>query len=535
MKTMKRTTLWFLGTLAALLLCLTAAAGATIPVASFTASNTNGSAPLTVQFFDTSANSPTSWAWSFGDIGTATTQNPSHTYTTTGTYTVTLTATNGAGSNTISLPGYIVVSKVATMPTANFGSSVTSGNVPLVVQFYDSSTNSPTSWAWSFGDGGTATTQNPSHTYTTTGTFAVTLTATNSAGSNTISKPAYLTVSAASVLPTVSFTATKTSGQIPLSVQFIDSSTNSPTAWVWLFGDGYTSLQQNPLHTYSSVGTYTVTLTASNGAGSSTVTQSGYITTTPAPPISSFTSNVTSGTVPLYIQFNDTSANAPGSWLWFFGDGGTSTVQNPVYEYTTPGSYTVILTATNSAGSNTTDIAKYITASAITMPVTSFKSDVTTGIAPLTVQFTDTSQNYPTSWLWNFGDGSISTVQNPLHSYLGAGTFSVLLTASNSAGSQTNSSSTAIVVTSGVTQAATTIPVTVPTILPAALSTTTPAPAHVTVSPVTTPAATGSSDNSSGLFMVIVVLVIVVIILAISFILRQRPPKGPHRSHGGEL
>ncbi len=251
---MKHTTLWFVGTLAALLVFLTVAAGATAPVALFTASNTNGSAPLTVQFFDMSTNSPTSWAWSFGDVGTATTQNPSHTYTTTGTFTVTLTATNADGSNTVSMPGYIVISKVATMPAANFGSSVTSGSIPLVVQFYDSSTNTPTSWAWSFGDGGTATTQNPSHTYTTTGTFAVTLTATNSAGSNTISKPAYLTVTAASVLPTVSFTSTKTSGPIPLSVQFIDTSTNSPTAWAWSFGDGYTSLQQNPLHTYSDCG-----------------------------------------------------------------------------------------------------------------------------------------------------------------------------------------------------------------------------------------------------------------------------------------
>ena len=236
--------------------------------------------------------------------------------------------------------------------------------------------------------------------------------------------------------------------------------------------------------------------------------------------------------MPLDVQFTDTSANTPVTWLWFFGDGGTSTLQNPVYEYAIPGSYTVILTATNSAGSNTTDIAKYITASALTMPVTSFTSDVTTGSAPLTVQFTDTSQNSPTSWLWNFGDGSISTVQNPLHVFLGAGSYSVILTASNSAGSQTNSSSTAIVVTSGVMPAATTIPVTVPTILPAA---TTTAPAQVTVSPVATAAATGSSENSSGLFTVIVLLVIVVVILAVLFVLRQRPPKGPHRSHGGEL
>ena len=159
-----------------------------------------------------------------------------------------------------------MVNKVAVIPAANFISSVTSGSVPLSVQFVDSSTNSPTSWAWSFGDGGTATTQSPSHTYTTTGTFTVTLTATNAAGSNTISKPAYITVATASVVPTVSFAATKTSGPIPLTVQFVDSSTNSPTSWAWSFGDGTTSVNQSPSHTYTTVGTYTVTLTATNSA-----------------------------------------------------------------------------------------------------------------------------------------------------------------------------------------------------------------------------------------------------------------------------
>ena len=162
-----------------LLLCLTAAVGATTPVASFTANPINGSVPLTVQFFDTSANYPTAWVWSFGDGGISNTQSPFHQYTAAGIYTVTLTATNADGSNTNTQTGYIVVNKVAVIPAANFISSVTSGSVPLSVQFVDSSTNSPTSWAWSFGDGGTATTQSPSHTYTTTGTFTVTLTATN--------------------------------------------------------------------------------------------------------------------------------------------------------------------------------------------------------------------------------------------------------------------------------------------------------------------------------------------------------------------
>jgi PKD repeat protein len=535
---MNRKTLWFLLTVAASLVFLTAAAGATTPGASFTANMTNGSAPLAVQFIDTSTYTPTSWTWSFGDGGTSSVESPVHVYANPGTFTVTLTATNADGSNTATETGYIVVTKVAAMPVAGFVSSVTSGSEPLAVQFVDSSTNSPASWAWSFGDGGTSTTENPSHTFTTTGTFTVTLTATNSAGSNTISKAAYIVVSPAAATPVANFAATKTAGTTPFAVQFIDTSTNSPTSWAWSFGDGYTSLQQNPLHTYSSVGTFTVTLTASNSAGSSTFTQSGYITTTLAPPIASFTSNVTSGTVPLYVQFNDTSLNSPGSWNWLFGDGNSSNVQNPVYEYTSPGNFTVVLTATNTAGFNSSAITQDINVSAVTTPVVSFMSDTTSGIVPLTVRFTDTSTNHPTSWQWNFGDGVISTAQDPVHVYTRAGNFTVILVAANSGGSGTVTSSNYVdaMVVTPVTTIPTIVPFTVMTTQPVTMSMTTPSPAEqVPVTTATTAAPAGSSGGSSGLLPGVLVLLVVIGVIAIIAILRRRPPQGPHRSHGREL
>jgi PKD repeat protein len=533
MNAMKRNSLWFLISLAVSLVFLTAAAGATTPVASFTANITNGSAPLAVQFIDTSANNPTSWTWLFGDGGSSTAEVPVHQYTAAGTYTVTLTATNADGSNTHTQSGYIVVSKVAEVPVAGFVSSVTSGSQPIAVQFVDSSTNSPTSWAWSFGDGGAATTENPSHTYATTGTFTVTLTSTNSAGSNTISKAGYITVIPASTIPSASFSAIKTTGTTPFSVQFIDTSSNGPTAWVWSFGDGYTTLQQNPVHTYTSVGSFTVTLTASNSAGSSTYTQSGYVTTTLAAPIASFTSNITSGPEPLYVQFSDTSLNGPASWYWAFGDGNTSTIQNPLYAYTSPGSYTVVLTATNTAGSNSTNIARYINVSAIATPVASFTSDTTTGYVPLTVRFNDTSTNSPTSWNWDFGDGRISTVQNPSHVYTSAGTYSVVLTVINSGGSRTITTNNYIVVSAGPTETITTIPTALP--VTPGTTVTTPQQDQVPVTTETTAAPAESTGDSSGLLPVILVLLVAVGIIAIAYILKRRPPQGPHRSRRREL
>jgi PKD repeat protein len=155
------------------------------PTASFTATPTTGSVPLTVNFSDTSTGGPTSWAWDFGDGGTSTAQSPSHTYTSTGTFTASLTATNGQGSTSSSRT--ITVTQ-PTAPTASFTATPTTGSVPLTVNFSDTSTGGPTSWAWDFGDGGTSTAQSPSHTYTSTGTFTASLTATNGQGSTSSSR-----------------------------------------------------------------------------------------------------------------------------------------------------------------------------------------------------------------------------------------------------------------------------------------------------------------------------------------------------------
>ena len=105
-------------------------------------------------------------------------------------------------------------------------------------------------------------------------------------------------------------------------------------------------------------GTYTVTLTAINSAGSNTVSQTGYITVRAAVPVSSFTANVTSGVKPLTVQFTDTSTNAPTGWYWTFGDGGVSTNQNPVYTFSSGGTYAVSLGVSNTAGSNTTTMPR---------------------------------------------------------------------------------------------------------------------------------------------------------------------------------
>ncbi len=164
--------------------------------------------------------------------------------------------------------------------------------------------------------------------------------------------------------PVAEFSGSPTSGDAPLTVNFTDQSTNNPTSWSWDFGDGGTSTAQNPSHTYNNAGTYTVKLTATNDCGSDTQTKVDYITVTSGTcnaPVADFTGSPTSGDAPLTVSFTDQSTNNPTSWSWDFGDGGTSTAQNPSHTYNNAGTYTVKLTATNDCGSNTKTKVDYIT------------------------------------------------------------------------------------------------------------------------------------------------------------------------------
>jgi PKD repeat protein len=350
------------------------------------------------------------------------------------------------------------------------------------------------------------------------------MTATNSGGSNTVTKDGYVTVSQDSVAPTASFVATTTSGLTPLTVKFVDTSINGPTSWVWTFGDGNSEFVQNPTHTYTSEGTYTVTLTATNSIGSSTATKLDYIFAELDEPIASFSADVTSGTAPLIVQFNDTSQNAPTSWAWNFGDDTTSNLQNPLHRFTSAGSYSIILTVRNSVGSNTTSISKYINVSALTAPEASFTASPTSGMAPLTVRFTDTSINYPAAWQWTFGDGTSSSEQNPSHTYQGSGTYTVVLTATNSQGSGTKTLQDVISVT-GLTTATTATPV------PPEV---TVAETQVTAVTTTSPAEVGSTGTSSLPIIPILIVIAAVVIIGI-LIMRRRPPRAHHGSRRGDL
>ena len=370
------------------------------PVASFLANLTSGKTPLTIQFTDTSTNTPTFWSWTFGDGSTSSEKNPDHTYSNPGTYTVALTATNAAGSDTETKADYITVTAPAP-PEANFSGTPRSGTAPLTVSFTDLSTNTPTSWSWTFGDGSTSTEENPDHEYTSAGTYSVSLTVENSDGSDIETKADYITVTAPAP-PSADFSGTPRSGTAPLTVSFTDLSTNTPTSWSWTFGDGSTSTEENPDHEYASAGTYSVSLTVENSDGSDTETKADYITVTaPAPPSADFSGTPRSGTAPLTVSFTDLSTNTPTAWSWTFGDGSTSTEENPGHEYTNAGTYSVSLTVQNADGSDTETKADYIT---VSDPETGYNLLLQPGWNFISVPKTlEDGQNTP-GWLDQFVD-----------------------------------------------------------------------------------------------------------------------------------
>ncbi|WP_274924109.1 PKD domain-containing protein [Methanogenium marinum] len=160
-------------------------------------------------------------------------------------------------------------------PWAVFSAIPTEGTAPLPVQFYDYSGGHPASWFWDFGDGNTYVEQNPVHTYTAVGEYDVSLTITNVVDEDTTEEVGYITVTNPM---TVDFTATPVTGYAPLTVTFTDETTESPSAWLWEFGDGDTSVEQNPVHTYECAGVYSVSLTATNVYGSKTAEKERFVT-----------------------------------------------------------------------------------------------------------------------------------------------------------------------------------------------------------------------------------------------------------------
>jgi gliding motility-associated-like protein len=381
-----------------------------------------------VFFVNNSSETPQKVEWIFGNGDKSPNVHDSTVYPSTGNFTVKLINTYAACVDSATKNIYVRRS-----PDIDFAANnVLSCRTPLTVTFSDATpVDQIVDWRWFFGDGGTGTGNPVTHTYNTADSFNVSVIFTDIFGcEGRITKPAVVKI----IKPTVSITNVPTGGCIPYtftpvaSVQAIDG----VQSWLWDFGDGSTSTSPNPSHVYTNAGKYTVKLTiTTNGGCTETVTVPDAVLTG-TPPVVDFSMSATDVCASQPVQFTDlTMPNTQlNKWEWDFGDGGTSSAQNPLYKFQDTGTFTVILKAFNN-GCPAFSAGKTIH---IKPPIPKFTYAVACG--GFTVNFTDQSKvdpaYGPVSYLWNFGDGTTDNTPSPVHTFPALNTpYTVTLTVTN--------------------------------------------------------------------------------------------------------
>ena len=409
------------------------------------------------------------YAWTFGDDGTGTGSSPTHTYAAAGTYTVTLTVTN-TDNLTASATVTATIAAGLQAPVANAGGPY-SGTTGVAVSFSGAASTDPKSetltYAWTFGDGGTATGVAPTHTYSGAGTYTVSLTVTNTDNlTSTASTSA--TIAAPTAQPPVARPGGPYTGVANTAVNFTGATSSDPKGealtYAWTYGDGSGGSGATPSHTYAVAGTYTVSLTVTNtDSASATATTTATLSAAPAVAPVVSTGGPYTGTVGQTITFNGAKTTDPAnpagspfalSYAWSFGDGATASGPSPVHTYATNAAFTVTLTVTTPSGGAASSTTTATIAPADTPLDTAPTVKVNgpyTGTVNNAVTFssggTSDPNNAALTYVWSFGDGGTGSGASPTHSYVAAGTYSVVLTVGN--GSNTVAAGTTATITGG--------------------------------------------------------------------------------------
>ncbi len=348
-----------------------------------------------------------SYTWNFGNGSTSNQLQPNYSYTNSGSYTITLIATSSAGCKDTLKKSITVVSP----PISSF--SLQTNLCSKTVSITNNSLNG-NSYAWNFGDGTTSILQNPlTHTYPAAGTYSIWLVVTNSAGCKDSTSAL---VSFSTITSSFNVTQNNCNGTITTTNTSVNGST-----FLWNFGDNTTSSVQQPIHTYSNSGTYTITLIATSVNSCADTIQK---VVTISPFVSAgFIANIPNCSA--IASFTNNSSNAV-SYFWKFGDGSTSSLQNPsTHTYSTSGTYNVWLIATNALGCKDS-VMTVVNATKVNANF-NFIQHNCNGVLTTTNLSTGA-----TIFNWDFGNGFGSLQQTPTHVYTNSGTFTITLIASNS-------------------------------------------------------------------------------------------------------
>jgi gliding motility-associated-like protein len=395
-----------------------------LPDVNFSTTDTVGCPGLNVQFTNTSQpNVPgaATYLWNFGDGYSSTANSPAHIYQNGGYYNVTLLVSNSQGcTKTLTKSQYV---HILQPPDGNFtATNTTICSAPGTTTFsYTATGAGPFLAEWNFGDGQGSTANGPTHTYTNPGTYTVRLILTDIKGcKDTILKNNYINV----VNYTPDFSMV-TSACVGTSVTFTNTSIPLATTSSWNFGDNTSNTGNTTSHTYTTPGTYTVTLNSTSAPCVGTTTKT--ITILPKPTMTFSGTPLPPCPAPATVQF--TGPAGATAYSWRFGDGTFGTGANPSHIYGSAGNYNVTLIATSTDGC----------IDSLTKPsyvqISNFDVDINVSpflgqCRPATFAFNGiVSFNSPiTSYSWSFGDGQFGSTPNPSHLYPDSGTYTVILT-----------------------------------------------------------------------------------------------------------
>ena len=330
------------------------------------------------------------------------------------------------------------------LPTANFTATPLSVCEGQVVTFTNTSTANGasviTDYSWDFGDGYNDSIPNTTHIYNTPGTYSVTLTVTNSNGQADFElKTNYIVVKPA---PTTSFSVNGLGCTVPLTVGFSNTgSSGANYSYNWNFGNSQTStLGVPPSQTYSTAGTFTVSLTITNNTSGCSTTFSEPLV------VSNYQAGITLPSVVCVdqqVNITDNSTAGANTWNWniapstgTYVNGTTNASQNPSFSFSAPGTYTIQLASQNTNSGCSGSTSQTITVQPT--PTPSFTATPLTNCAPSNVTFTNTSVG-GTSYAWTFGDFSSgannsSNQTSPSHIFSNNGTYDVTLTMTTATG-----------------------------------------------------------------------------------------------------
>ena len=400
----------------------------------------------------------TSYSWDFGDGGAATGQNVTHTYNNVATVNASLTIVDTLG-RTQRVTHAVSVGQ-GNIPTANIIISPTNPSIHQTVTFNGSGSTAEaghriTDFSWSFGDGAFGSGAIATHSYDADGSYTVTLKVTDDAGRKSTLAQGSVSVGVGG--PTASFTSSPSSPSTGQQVNFDASQSKATTgrtitSYAWIFDDGSTGSGVAPTHTYSAGGSYTVRLTVTDNQGATGVTTNTVSVSSSAP-----TANITfapsSPTVGQSVTFSGAASTAPSGrtitgYAWNFGDGGTGVGVQPSHTYSVAGTYSVVLTVTDSLG-QTAFTSTSVTVSAVAGPTATFTLSTSNPVVGQSVNFTSTSTpgGYPIStYLWSFGDGATSSANPATHAYSTTGSWQVTLTVTDNHGQSATSQSQTVTV-----------------------------------------------------------------------------------------